>query len=235
MREQVGDHAVLAGVLGQARLLPVAPRLGQVRRRAPGRGRSSAPRRAALGVDEAAPCSSSAAADALGALGQLRSRDANADPDLAAGIVQAVAVAPHDGHGESHGASLSAEQVRAVRRGCAPRSRPGRARALSSDEVHAVELRLRHSAPTLRLAEQVIETRPAGRLPLEDALTERAGARLQADEQMVVRADRAREARRAARSTRPPRPRRAAHGRRRRCASQARRSSAMRSSSSGNG
>ena len=48
-------------------------------------------------------------ADPLGALGQLGARRADADPDLAAGLVQAVAVAPDDGR---HGVADAGREVR---------------------------------------------------------------------------------------------------------------------------
>ena len=74
--------------------------------------------------------------DPLGPLGQLGARDANAQPDLAARIVKAVIVAPHDGHCESHGASsLSAELVGPL--GADARRRLGRGDACRVDrQVH---------------------------------------------------------------------------------------------------
>ena len=58
---------------------------------------------------------SSAAADALRALGQLGARRAHADPDLAARLVQPVAVAPDDGHRETHGGEPNRTAARAGR------------------------------------------------------------------------------------------------------------------------
>ena len=60
-----------------------------------------------LGVDEPGARLGEGPADPLGALGHLGARGADPQPDLAPGIVQAVAVAPDDGHRESHCASVT--------------------------------------------------------------------------------------------------------------------------------
>jgi Peptidase family S58 len=64
-----------------------------------------------LGGDEPGARLGEGPANPLGALGQLGARGADTQPDLVPGIVQAAAVAPDDGHRESHCASVSVGRV----------------------------------------------------------------------------------------------------------------------------
>jgi hypothetical protein len=56
------------------------------------------------GVDEPRARGGQRLADRVGARGHLGPGDADADPDLAARVVQTVPIAPDDGHREGHGA-----------------------------------------------------------------------------------------------------------------------------------
>jgi hypothetical protein len=101
--EDVGDDAVLARVDGQPRGLPRAPRAAQVVEQ---RGVvNGAQRRVVVWPrrDEPRARRGKLRADALGALGHLGARRTDADPDLTARVVQAVLVAPDDGHRQGHG------------------------------------------------------------------------------------------------------------------------------------
>ena len=102
MGEHVRDDAVLARVHRQPGRLPLLPGAGEVgrqRRVVDGQHGVVGLR---LGVDEARAGLGERLADPLGARGQLGARRPDADPDLAAGVVQPVTVAPDHGHRESH-------------------------------------------------------------------------------------------------------------------------------------
>ena len=154
-------------------------------------------------------------------------------PDLAARIVQAVSVAPHDGHGESHGASLSGELVRTL--GADPRGFLQRAQLLAVERhVHAVQLSLRDGIG--------LRPRPGdarGRTIREARAPRSARASSRASPRAERAGDRPRPLRREAgpdeRSTRPPRRRGGRRGPSRRCPSHALPSRAARCSTEGNG
>ena len=103
LREQVRDDPVLAGVGRQPGRLPLLPRAGQVAGER--RVMDAVERRVGLlpRADHAGARGGERRADALRAGGQLRARRADADPYLAARLVQPVAIAPDDGHGEAQG------------------------------------------------------------------------------------------------------------------------------------
>ena len=98
MGEEVGDDAVLAGVHVQAGLTPAVPGSAEVieqRAVVDGEERFAL---AFVGLDEWRPGGHQRLPDQLGAFGNLGARGADADPDLAAGPVQAMPVAPDDRH-----------------------------------------------------------------------------------------------------------------------------------------
>jgi hypothetical protein len=106
MREDVGHHAILAGVIGEPARIPFLPGIREI----PEQLRRVDPFDVLVGVwlgrDDSRIRALERIPNPLRAGRNLGSRRANAHPDLPAGLVQTVAIAPDHRHREAHAARI---------------------------------------------------------------------------------------------------------------------------------
>ena len=95
--KEVGDDPVLAGVGGEPGALPFLPGTGEVVEEIAVMDLEEVLVGMGIGGDEPRPGVDQRGADPLGSLGNFGPGSTNADPDLAARLMQAVLVAPDDG------------------------------------------------------------------------------------------------------------------------------------------